>query len=436
MKTLNIRESLLETFFIDIRDFENFKCIITSRPSYISSMDFQNVINILPFDSEQVGEFYFKVKNEKINHRKINWDNLEILGIPVILYMAIMSNINIDKRFTKPELYSRIFAIRGGIFDRFYDGETEYGTGGQILRKPKNIKKYLTFLQDTAFKMFEKDDLQLKKEECRVPDLEFEKKKISVLEFPIKHLFENTEDNIEFIHKSIYEFFVSEYIFESIYNVLNDSDDKFACCLGRCLEGGVLSEEIIEFIEFRFKNSKKMVNQFERFVHIFEIMMKEGMTFYVKRRLKKVINRETLVFTNMLHILHLWEFDTLHMNCDLVRYYLQDKKIMYDLSRLSLMRANLKGINLAGQNLKMTNLRKTDLRGADLRGTDLCGANLCGADLRRADLRGARLEGSIWYESDIRKSLSQIESTHFKYLMIRENNKTREILRKELFPNE
>lgn len=78
------------------------------------------------------------------------------MGIPVILYMAIMSNIDVCQNLNKSELYNRIFAEKGGIFDKFFDGEKGYSSGTQILRAPKNIRKYLEFMNIIAFTMYEK----------------------------------------------------------------------------------------------------------------------------------------------------------------------------------------------------------------------------------------------------------------------------------------
>lgn len=435
MKLLNKREKILDDFANDIKDFDNIKFIITSRPAYISSLNFDIFLELRPFNINQIERFYEIITRNSINSN-IDYDNIDVFGIPVILYMAIMSNINITKTTTKPQLYNRIFAEKGGIFDRFYDGEFEYDKGAQILRKPKNIKEYLDFLRKIAFMMFESNSLLLMTKDCEIPKLEFGENSVSILEFPIKHLFENTEANIEFIHKSMYEYFVSEYIFWSIYRVLNMSDNELACSLGETLEGNILSEEIIEFLRYKFKSCEKMMKEFEHLICVFEMMLKDGMTYYVKKRLKNVIDREVIIFTNILHVLHFWEFDSLRVNSTLMSYYLRGNRITYNLSNVNLMRANLRGVDLINANLEKTNLRKTDLRGANLRGANLKRANLSGADLRRADLRGAKLDGSIWYEPDIRKALLQLKEASFINLMIRESNAIREVKRSELFPDE
>jgi len=168
MKALDIRERLLNDFVNDIKDLDNFKCIITSRPAYVNADHLQVVIQISEFDEKEIDNFYRLIRNSSLSNIKKIKSNLDVLGIPVILYMAIMAKINIDENPTKPELYNRIFAEVGGIFDRFNDGETEYSSGNQIMRNKKNIKEYLKFLCDVSFMMFEKNNLSLKIEELKL----------------------------------------------------------------------------------------------------------------------------------------------------------------------------------------------------------------------------------------------------------------------------
>ena len=156
IKAVNISKSLLKTFFNDILDFCNLKIIFTSRPGYTDTYYFQNLIELLPFDIGKMGQFYQIIEGIELDENKIDHNNLDVLGIPVILYMSIMAGIDITKNTTKPELYKRIFSEKGGIFDKFsYDG-IGYDKGSHPLRDIDNIKKYLKFLQNIAFSMFEK----------------------------------------------------------------------------------------------------------------------------------------------------------------------------------------------------------------------------------------------------------------------------------------
>ena len=437
IKALDIRDNVLSEFVSELKDFENLKCIITSRPAYIDAHYFQNLIEIKEFDLERVHKFYEEItgkvldkkKTNKSNlegidkkkanksnlegidelyemlmgkvldKKKTNKSNLEVLGIPVILYMAIMSDIDISENPTKPELYNRIFAEKGGIFDKFFDGETQYESGDQILRKPENIIKYLEFLSDTAFRMFEKGELQLEKHEYKDIKLEFKKKEVSVLEFPIKHLFEDTANNIEFVHKSIYEYFVSEYIFCKIGSAINKngSKEELAGVFGGVLKRNILSDEILECLKYKITN--KVTDTFDAVQGVFQLMLQDGMTYYTGECYKNVIECEMNVFANMLEIMHLWNWKNLQFERKMNYYIGHIGGRRFNLSKMNLLGmdlegVNLKGANLKGANLRIAKLREANLEGADLEGADLEGANLEGVDLERANLERADLIGT------------------------------------------
>lgn len=341
MKALNSREEILDEFFLDIIDFDNFKCIITSRPTYINTSSFLNVLKLLPFNKYKIEKFYERITNKNLTLKKISKDNVEVLGIPVILYMAIMSNIEISQNYTKPELYNRIFSKKNGIFDRFANGDIGYGNGKQILRDPKNIEAYLKFLRKVAILMFKKNEIILYRGECEIPQLKFEGEYVSIIEFPIKHFFESVETNIEFIHRSIYEFFVSESIYHSIYSQIDVTEAKVATELVDILQTNILENEIVEFLKYRFHKSNIIKKKLDCFVSIFEKMMQNGMTYYASTHLKKTIDCEMKTFSNMLCILHLWEFDLLNISNDCISYYLHINNDFFKNNKFNLSKLNL-----------------------------------------------------------------------------------------------
>lgn len=392
LKILDTRDTLLNNFVENIKDFENFKCIITSRPAYINSTYFNNVFGLREFDISKIDIFYKIITGNTLNNKKKVETNLEVLGIPVILYMAVMSNIDISENPTKPELYNRIFAEKGGIFDRFSCDGVEYDKGAQVLRNGENIKTYLSFLQKVSFVMFENNTLNLKMEDCNVPELEFQGNKVSVLEFPIKHLFENAEINVEFIHKSIYEYFVSEHIFSSLLTTIDSSTDELAKTLGCLFKYNSITNEILEFLGFKIINSK-LNKEFKALDKAFRLMLQDGMIYYTKEIYKNAFKREMDVFSNMLEILHLWKDDYLEFDNLIVGYLRYNRN-----SHL-----NLKGIILSPK--KEDNDKQLDLtKGMYLKDAYLEGANLEGADLRRVYLYGANLKNAILREADLREA--------------------------------
>lgn len=463
IKALDIRDYLLNDFFSTIKDCENLKCIITSRPAYINSFDFQNTLVLKEFDICRVSDFVKIITRKTLDNEDIIKFNLEVLGIPVILYMAIMSNVDISENPTKPELYNRIFAEQGGIFDKFsYDG-TEYDIGSQILRDPENIKKYLNFLQEVSFKMFETGELRLLEGEYQIPKLIINNETVSILEFPIKNLFEGVGTNIEFVHKSIYEFLVSEYIYSSISSAKNISKEKLAGIFGKLFKQKELTEEIIEFLKFRVKNSD-LYNMLDMVLDVFQLMKDDGMTYYTGVCYKNVIDCETNVFKNMLKVLHFWEgsgeklskliVDIIEHSkdswlaglcgrgsregygyeiangekrklglrwADLSFVDLSGKDLSNmdfsfanlsnanlsnaNLVKANLYRANLSEANLAHANLAFADLSEADLKDANLNETDLSYAHLCDADLYYVDLSNTYMTGVSLVGADLRGTI-------------------------------
>lgn len=394
MKALDIREKLLTNFMNEIKDFNNFKCIITSRPTYINSIYFENHFELKVFDIRRIDDFYKIVAGKRLEEREKIESNLDVLGIPVILYMAIRSKVDISQNPTKPELYGRIFSKESGIFDKFCCDGVGYDIGQHILRNSENIKKYLEFLGEVAFIMFEKDDLSLAISECQIPELTFQEKTISILEFPIRHLFESTIVEIEFIHKSIYEYFVSEYIFMSVEKVMNISKEKVAEVLGRTLKRKRIPDEILDFLRFRISNSE-LNNNFCIVNEAFEIMLKDGMTYYTNECYKNVIQCEANIFANMLDILHIWEKFCFKFN-DSVSCYLRVANENLDLRGADLSNIDLSRANLKGAFLQKTNFKDASLKGADLSKADFFGANLVGVNLSGVDVTDSGLKDAIF----------------------------------------
>lgn len=391
IKLLNIRGSILNTFLSDIKDYRNFKCIITSRPTYIDSDNFQNALEVKQFDIQKVENFYALIKGEKLRDLEKIKDNLEVLGIPVILYLSIMSGVNISENPTKPEMYDKIFAAKGGIFDKFSFKDPGYDIGNQVLRNSENIKQYLNFLRKIAFKMFEKGKLILLEGEYQIPTLVINKKTVNILDFPIKHLFESVT-NIEFVHKSICEYFVADCIFICMYETINEYVNNLAGVLGYLLKSKVLSDEILEFLKYKIK--KYLNNKFVFVNNAFSLMLKYGMTYHTKEHYKNVVECEMCVFANMLEILHSWEIDR----------FVFEKQIEKYIKRNGSMKINLRNVDLSKADLRKVDLSKADLSGADLSKADLSGANLSESNLINTNLDGAILIGTNFTKAKLKKA--------------------------------
>lgn len=407
IKILDRKNELLYNFCNEVNDFDDLKYIITSRPNYIDEQSFYNVLELKVFDIERIKIFYRNILGKSLERTDKISSNLDVLGIPVILYLALMSGVEITENPTKPELYNRIFGEKRGIFNKFSDGKSEYSKGSQLMRNPENIKNYLNFLCDVGYKIFLKGGGRLGDDEYEVPNLAFFGKQISILEFPIKYFFENSNTDIEFVHNSIYEYFVAEYFYRDIRNMLIESsgmEDKLADKLGEWLIGNkVLSLEIYEFLEYKI--NENLLDKYNFVLKTFHTMLQNGMTRKLEGACITPKEREMLLFSRMLDFVHLWRRKAYKMDpsklsgfiaqnstyrLNLVNVDLQNTQ----LTNIDLSKANLNGAILTDVDLSDANLASADLSGANMQRAKLANANLANSNLEGTDLRNAQLPGA------------------------------------------
>lgn len=415
IKSVSNRSSLLNSFLNDILDYENLKVIITSRFDYLEERDFKNVVNLKPFDIIRICKFYHIITNRRLDGSKIK--DTSIIGIPVILYMAIMSNIDITEETTRPNLYNHIFAEKGGIFDRFSNKGGGYDGGAHPLRNKENVKIYLKFLRKIAFDMFEENDLSIERKEDKIPKLDFQGGRISVLEFPVKHLFEKTELNIEFIHKSIYEYFVAEYIFKVLKKNINESKEDFADTLGRTFKRNRLSKEIIEYLQYKFQTNSDLKEKYRKIYETFQLMLQKGMTFHVKEKYENSMDCEINIFANMLDVLHLWDNINLELSNCLCKYIKYNKRDRLNLKYISVEGKNeveidLNGVYLVDADLCYSCLQGVDFCGSNLRRAKFVNAKLSRVNLSRTDLTGVKFKDVIM--SEVEFGYTSLKETEFE----------------------
>lgn len=433
-----------------------FSLVLTCRENYVDKVELKGIeyITLQAWGETQIRSFcetYEEIlmskdsarinENSEIRNSKII-EKKDIMGIPLILYMVLALNVDIEKSSSTVDIYDQVFSLKkGGIYDREYDIEHR-------INAPE-IKRHIHQIsQRIAFWIFENNAgeatiPQEKFEEiCNHEMQESEQKGDSIQRdilignfFKIKHFEGKETDEIQFAHRSIYEYFVVLYFFESIYSMT--SKEEVAGKLGELLKDGHLSKQILEFIKYKFDGMKGFALS-DVIKGIFNVMLRDGMTYYTNEQYKNIVEKERNVFSNMLEIVGLWNSSLGEINEKIIIYlqcnrehrlnlkgiilcpnssemkivnlkgvYLReanfsgaDLKGAY-LGGADLGGANLRGVNLSKADLSGAFLRGTDLKGANLRAVDLAGAYLCNADLRRADLDEADLRGVDLSEADL-----------------------------------
>ena len=418
---------------------QNFLFFMTCRENYVdrTQLEVNDYITLQAWNEQQIKyfcEIYGKeiikkksgIENKLISEIKINkiLEKKEIFGIPLILYMILALNIAIEKHSSIVDVYDQIFSLKsGGIYDRYYEVEHR-------INSPE-IKRHIhQIIQKIAFWIFEnnanKASIPQEKfaEICDNEMKEFGKTGKDIQSdvlignyfVSIKSREGEGTDELKFVHRSIYEYFVAVFLFESIYKLKAKED--VAGKLGELLKDGQLSDQILNFLKYKF-DSMRGCNPHDLIKEIFQTMLRDGMTYHTKERYRNVIERERNIFLNMLQIMSLWKrglgrFDdriTIYLQCNIeeglnlegIELGVKSSDIR-SVFETYLNGADLNGTYLRGANLKKADLVGTYLRGADLRGADLSRADLSRAHLSRADLREANMSEAVLDIADLREA--------------------------------
>ena len=465
------RREVLDNLYGELIYKRNIKCfllIITCRENYIQ--EFERVkckyIILQPWNEIQIKSFcnVFQIKTDaQISGSTIKniIKNRGVLGIPLILYMVLALNISFDNSGSIIDVYDKIFSLEGGIYDRCIDNK-QYADSHRISELKKQIHQ---LSRDVAIWMFENnpDEAFIPQEEYKKICIRFtqetgQKEKILEQDFTIgnffrlKHCEGRYGEELYFVHRSIYEYFVAESIYSSIEDpirVLSDeSQEELASNIAVYLKQGEITYTIGEYLQrkiFRlfkklsFEKKGKFYGWWEEAV---VKMMDKGMFYYTNRNInyyENIMIKECQCFMNILEILRLMlnscerkyimedinrkqlekyiryclvhiHFSSMISNScginkkydgviskeeieDMLTYKLGEKK-KFKLNKMALNKTDFKNIDFSNANLIATNLVEADLSNTDLRGADLSNADLRGANLQNANLRGANLQNA------------------------------------------
>ena len=406
-----------------IRNLTNFSLIITCRENYVYELEKIecHFITLQVWDDNQIRcfcEAYSKESGSDIATSKMDkiLEKKEVFGIPLILYMVLALEITIEKSESLVDIYDQIFSIeRSSIYDRCiknsrYDGKHR-------ISEDKIKQAIHQISQRIAFWIFENNSVK-----AFIPQKEYETICGSVMnhvsntdkdikrDFLIGNYFKLVKycegietQELHFIHRSIYEYFVVVYFFETLQN--QTMKKEVAGKLGELLKEGYLSQQILEFIKYKFDQIKQY-SLSDVTKETFQIMLQDGMTYYIKGKYKNIIERETNIFANMLEVVHLWNPQLGKLDNNIVCYLRYNRMAKLNLRRIDLRKADLKGVclrelDLGGADLSGADLSEADLSRADLSEANLIKSNLIEANLIRANLSGANLSGAYLREADL-----------------------------------
>ncbi len=438
----NLYENLI--YKTNIKDFT---LIVTCRVNYIQNLYNLKYIILCSWDEKQIESFCSVFQNKtKVCVSKDTIENLinnkNILGIPLVLYMVLALNISFENSGSIVDVYDKIFSLEGGIYDRCIDCK-RFADSHRISEIKKQIHQ---ISREIAIWMFENNP-----DEAYVPTEEYKKICANIAHdngqnekdieqdfiignfYKLKHCEGRQGEELYFVHRSIYEYFVAESIYSSIENSIKElsteSQEELASNIAVYLKHGEITNTIGEYFQYKIMKifSQLSLEKKNIFYDWWESsvgkMLANGMFYYTDKNVnyyKNIISKECQCFGNIIKILRLFlnlstkKYMLENVDTEIldryIKYYLLENggkmsqeeiermlrgmNEKFNLSKMDLCGANLEGANLSEMDLTGANLRGANLEGANLRGTDLTGANLRGANLEGANLKEAKLNAA------------------------------------------
>jgi len=227
------------------------KIIITVRLNYINITHNSNKntfnVELLSFDEKDVRlwiDRYFKIHQKRDDLKTIALNNItkssimymDILTVPLLLYMIVALGIKLSSINSLAELYEKVF---NELLERTYNESEDSDTQQHNINKVISPKLSRLIAREIAYTMYIKDTLLLPIDGNLRDNLEaayniFEENTLNKLDgkakrnteklFPITFYYKDINDVVEFAHKSIMEFLSGEKIAESIVNCKSTRD--------------------------------------------------------------------------------------------------------------------------------------------------------------------------------------------------------------------
>lgn len=443
------KEQMVEQLFESLRDYpdlHDFTLLITCRKNFFRNLDDKKApyLVLKKFSEKEIDIFcerYFERKKEKeISEEAVEKLKRmkEVFGIPILLYMTIALEINIEKNDSESDIYDRIFTLeegKGGIYERCWD-RMKHPITFKIRKQIHEASKYMAYWM-----------LKYRPERLSIDYNSYQNilriigtdSNVMLGQYvqQIHHMEGNNTECVEeiiFVHKTIYEYFLARGIIDEIKESLKHELDYKDIEMTKILTNYVNIREFpVQTVNYLKHMIRKEINRkipIEKswMMHFSQRLM-DGMQFFEKRGHYcniSNIDGEITAFLNYIVILRcIHEVGTSYKKRMVLAENSEQMTLLAGYIRhtvgrtIDLNHIDLRGINLQKNHLEYARfmtadlqqcdlteayLHKAHLREADMRGANFDGANLQGADLRGADLRNAKLQNANLSEVDLREA--------------------------------
>ena len=216
-------------FITDLQQAK-IKTVLSSRKNYIDldkesfANDFKRavVVELKPFSKEHIIDYirkYKSVTKEPVDNllstiQKTQTD-VDVFGIPFILYLICSLNINISEIEGMASVYDKVFSLDGGMYDKVYDKNT----GHYLTQNPQRKTELLKISEEIAYKMFRDNRLYVMNDEIDKKILNRYPNSKSI--YAIGNYYHIENDKTFFVHKTFQEYFVVRYLIRVLGELLN-----------------------------------------------------------------------------------------------------------------------------------------------------------------------------------------------------------------------
>lgn len=365
------------------------KAIISSRLNYIDLnknefyRDFSNtvVVELQPFSKQQMFNYIEKfgyISNESIDKVKKSFNNkateVEVYGIPFILYLICSLNIDINQMTDMQSIYDKVFSFDGGLYDKIYDEEA----GHYLTQNPQCKRDLLHISMEIAYKMFSTDKLFVEKEIVDKEIISKYPQRKSTYALGNYYYIEN--DRLYFVHKTFQEYFVCRYLVSELEKLITEYinaqikiEEVVRHIFNMIYCGNYLFKRIEHIFSNMFQNSQ--LAQMKQYKEAFCKFMPDLYDLYINNIYKDISTKNNILKSqNYLSSLH-----------KIVNFFRIDTFEGVDQYKISLILRNKYYVIMNINNLRLDN---SDLSGAYLRGTfnhcKFYEVNFCRCDLHNS----------------------------------------------------
>jgi len=385
----------------EIYSIPGLKVVLSSRLNYIDldknrfDNDFHcaDTLVLMPLVKDQMIKYIINydravgsVDKGKINQFSEISTEKEIFGIPFILYLVCALNLNIENIQNIYDLYEKVFAFNGGLYDKIYDKNA----GHYLTRNPQNKRELLLISKLFALEMFRnKSGIEISKETAdRILSVSCPKRKT---DFAIGNYYNIEASRIMFVHKTFSEYFFTKYVTELLEEIPSLSNEQIMLKFWDTYQQNYMYKRLENLLELAIVENAKLMEPYF-------IERMEDCCQYVLSHFQLLPVSRTSIED---HYQRLQNYLT--SVCKIFKLTIGKKWVSLVKGGSAFWSFLIRNKGYCKIDLEFLHLEQADISGSVLRGnlisSDFNSCNMC-----RVDFRNCNAEKSVWTNCDIKLS--------------------------------